>query len=149
MNREPHPDDPRLRATYKDQWVDCLAGVEISILDRMVDPKEGLVSKLVHPPSIGEVNAWVEKARAPMMTRIGWQIDEVKRIEQSDDKVISAEERERVAEGFEKLTKHLKSVGDNMRRLGAKAVGLKVEQVRDDEALLASLRELEKGRHGG
>jgi hypothetical protein len=78
-----------------------------------------------------------------MMTRIGWHIDEIKRIEQSDDKVITAEERERVAEGFEKLKQHLKSVGDNMRSRGAKAVGLKVEQVRDDDALLASLRNLE------
>jgi hypothetical protein len=149
MNREPHPDDPMLRATYKDQLVDCLAGVEISVLDRMIDAREGLVSKLIHPPSIGEVRAWIDKARAPMMTRIGWHIDEIKRIEQSDDKVITAEERERVAEGFEKLKQHLKSVGDNMRSRGAKAVGLKVEQVRDDEALLASLRNLEEGRGNG
>jgi hypothetical protein len=116
MTREPHPNDPVLRATYKRQIVDRLAGIEISVLERMISAKDGLVARLVHPPAIGEITDWLEMARAPMFRRIDLQLDEIKRLEQEAEPEVPEEERRRNLQMLKDVSQLIKDTAKATKR---------------------------------
>lgn len=146
MNRESHPNDPALRAIFKRQLVERLAGVEIFILDKMVDPTHGFVSTLVFPPSIGEISEWIEAKREPMLRRIDLQMEEIRRLEESDAEAVTEEQRQRNHQMLADVSKVIKETAEAKRKQAMEAMGIEVRQVHDAGALLQSLTNLEDMR---
>jgi len=95
--------DGRVARAYARQLRDLCAGVDLDVLQAMINPQSGLVSRQKFLPAIAEVSAFIEEKMEPKLTRLGWHIDELERLEKKPDPPISDEERKRNTEKFDRL----------------------------------------------
>jgi hypothetical protein len=142
--------DDMVAKAYMRQLSNCLAGVDLDVLAAMMNPKTGLVSKLKKLPTIGDVSHWIEVAMEPKLTRIGWYLDEIKRIEDKRTEVeVTEEERERRLRVSKEVKAIMIETGRKLSgKTGPKATG-QVDGPEANEARLRALKSLEAMRRGG
>lgn len=94
--------DESVAKVYSRQMVDLLTGVELEILQALIDPKGGFVPKQKFLPSIAEVAGFIDGREGPKRDRIGVYLDEIKELERPPEPVVSDEERKRRADMLRK-----------------------------------------------
>jgi hypothetical protein len=138
--------DEKVAKHFMRKLSDCLAGVDLDVLTAMVDPKSGLVANSKKLPTIAEVHHWIENRMSPKYSRIGWYLDEIKRLEDSDEpEVVSPEERARRADMLKRASAAIKDAA--YRKAPLKPIQAQ-EGPELNEARMAALRNLETMRRG-
>ena len=108
--------DDRVARAYARQLRDLCAGVDLDVLQAMINPKSGLVSRQKFLPAIAEVSAFIEEKMEPKLTRLGWHIDELERLEKKPDPPINDEERKRRAEMLRKTAAVIRETAKSTQR---------------------------------
>lgn len=120
-----------------------MVGVETGILQSMLNAKTGLVARHVAygaPPSIAEVNQWIERAQEPKRSRIGWYLDEISRLEQPPAPVIPQDQRDAQIARAKEAARLIKETG---RRMQLTPSLMPPKQEHNPTELLASLDNLD------
>jgi len=115
--RVPHPNDPDAAKAYRRQLTESLVGVEIEILDGLVNPRGQFLRKQVHPPAIAEVAQFVEDHMAPKLSAIGSKLDQITAIEERDaEAALPEEERARRADMLRKCASVIRETAKKVQR---------------------------------
>lgn len=94
--------DQRVAAAFVQQLINLCTGVDVDVLQALVDPRGNFVNKREFLPSIASVSDFIEGKMEPKASRIGWYLDEIALLERKVEPLISDEERTRRADMLRK-----------------------------------------------
>jgi hypothetical protein len=108
--------DPQAEKVYQRQLIELLIGADMDVVAAMLNPKNGLVSRLKWLPTIAEVSGFIEEKMDPKRSRIGWYMDEIAVLERDAEPDVPEEERRRNLQMLKDVSQLIKDTAAATRR---------------------------------
>jgi hypothetical protein len=141
--------DERVAAAYQRQLVETMIGVDIDVLESVLSPKYGLVSRQKFLPAVAEVAEFIQAKMGRKAGSIGFMLDQIESIERAHEPQLSEDDRAANAKRLHDLASVIRQTAKAAQRANPPLPAWQATEEEAQRGRLEGLKALEAMRIGG